>query len=75
MIAAGEGPHSGKQVCGQFGSFIPGMRSFLLSLAILHSGLTGFLSSWDESIEEGEAAIHLLRIINYHCYPSYDLPR
>ncbi|KAF5357830.1 hypothetical protein D9756_001803 [Leucocoprinus leucothites] len=24
MIAAGEGPHSGKMVCGQFGSFIPG---------------------------------------------------
>ncbi|KAL0578437.1 hypothetical protein V5O48_003536 [Marasmius crinis-equi] len=24
MLAAGEGPHSGKMVCGQFGSFIPG---------------------------------------------------
>ncbi|KAF7777449.1 hypothetical protein Agabi119p4_3521 [Agaricus bisporus var. burnettii] len=24
MIAAGDGPHSGKMVCGQFGSFIPG---------------------------------------------------
>ncbi len=24
MIAAGEGPNSGKMVCGQFGSFIPG---------------------------------------------------
>jgi len=54
MIAAGEGPHSGKQVCGQFGSFIPGMRSPSLSLAILHRGKTGFLSSWDESIEEGK---------------------
>ncbi|KAJ3567129.1 hypothetical protein NP233_g6572 [Leucocoprinus birnbaumii] len=37
MIAAGDGPHSGKMICGQFGSFIP-----------------GFLSSWDESIEEGD---------------------
>ena len=24
MIAAGEGKNSGKMVCGQFGSFIPG---------------------------------------------------
>jgi len=24
MIAAGEGRNSGKMVCGQFGSFIPG---------------------------------------------------
>ncbi|KAF9021681.1 hypothetical protein BDZ89DRAFT_1071218 [Hymenopellis radicata] len=27
MIAAGEGPNSGKMVCGQFGSFIPGFLS------------------------------------------------
>jgi 5-oxoprolinase (ATP-hydrolysing) len=24
MIAAGDGPNSGKIICGQFGSFIPG---------------------------------------------------
>ncbi|KAJ8078497.1 hypothetical protein PM082_012779 [Marasmius tenuissimus] len=40
MLAAGEGPHSGKMVCGQFGSFIP-----------------GFLSSWDETIEEGDVFV------------------
>uniref|UniRef100_A0A0W0FFU6 PI-PLC Y-box domain-containing protein n=1 Tax=Moniliophthora roreri TaxID=221103 RepID=A0A0W0FFU6_MONRR len=37
MLAAGEGIHSGKMVCGQFGSFI-----------------SGFLSSWDDTIEEGD---------------------
>ncbi|KAG7092205.1 hypothetical protein E1B28_008572 [Marasmius oreades] len=40
MLAAGEGKHSGKMVCGQFGSFIP-----------------GFLSSWDDTIEEGDVFV------------------
>jgi len=40
MLAAGEGPHSGKMVCGQFGSFIP-----------------GFLSAWDDTIEEGDVFV------------------
>jgi hypothetical protein len=30
MIAAGDGPHSGKMICGQFGSFIPGNWFYIL---------------------------------------------